>query len=542
MDVYGKFISLPEWKVIIDERLANPGQEPLYNLKPDARDITYDAIFIGGGASGRFGTAMLTALGGRGLVIDKWPFLGGSCPHEACVPHHVFSEAARELDYAREFGGEFWYPEWDDKRASILEVRDMFMRERNMGHSIMNFQSKQQLGIEFILDARATVIDKNTVEVRAHRPSERGTSERGSEADVTVERFRCKNLVLCVGARPIAPQIPGIGLRGVFDWSSILDDLDYEPNRCVVIGGGKTALEYGSFFQATGCPTTYLTRSPLMRTKGLAHVDEDIRLYVKRMIEHRGSTVVEGAEPLEILGEAEGKVTGVRYRTADGAEVTVDADFVFLGTGETAESHQFDVLGLDLDDKRRVVVDKHMRTSVEGVWAAGDLIDGPMEMFKARKAGVCAARNIMGQSDYTFGYSDYPDFMHTTYEVTWTGLSEEEARATYKNVMVIQMPPKGVDPKDTGLPATDGSMFFAFLRPGLNGIIKSVIDADSRKIVGLHTVGFGNKNSFQYLDYLLKRPEGFTIDQMAEVNELFLNDGFPQLHRLRAGQKNLTDL
>jgi dihydrolipoamide dehydrogenase len=176
------------------------------------------------------------------------------------------------------------------------------------------------------------------------------------------------------------------------------------------------------------------------------------------------------------------------------------------------------------------------------VWAAGDLIDGPMEMFKARKAGVCAARNIMGQTDYIFDYSDYPDFMHTTYEVTWTGLSEDEARAKYKNVMVIQMPPKGVDPKDTGLPATDGSMFFAFLRPGLNGIIKSVIDADSRKIVGLHTVGFGNKNSFQYLDYLLKRPEGFTIDQMAEVNELFLNDGFPQLHRLRAGQKNLTDL
>jgi dihydrolipoamide dehydrogenase len=523
MDVYGKPITLPEWKVIIDERLDNPGQEPIYNVKPDAREITYDAIFIGGGASGRFGTAMLTALGGRALVIDKWPFLGGSCPHEACVPHHVFSEAARELDYAREFEGEFWYPKWDDNKASILEIRDMFMQNRNMGHSIMNFQSKEQLGIEFILDGWAKVIDKNTVEVNG-------------------ETFRCHNLVLCVGARPVPPQIPGIDTRGVFDWSSILDDLDYEPNRCVVIGGGKTALEYGSFFQATGCPVTYLTRSPLMKTKGLQHVDEDIRLYVKKMIEHRGSVVVEGAEPLEILGESEGKVTGVRYRDADGVEHTIDADFVFLGTGETAESHQFEVLGLDLDDKGRIVVDKHMRTSEPGVWAAGDLIDGPMEMFKARKAGVCAARNIMGQTDYTFDYSDYPDFMHTTYEVTWTGLSEEEARAKYKHVMVIQMPPKGIDPKDTGLPATDGSMFFAFLRPGLNGIIKSVIDAESRKIVGLHTVGFGNKNSFQYLDYLLKRPEGFTIDQMAEVNELFLNDGFPQLHRLRAGQKNLTDL
>jgi 2-oxopropyl-CoM reductase (carboxylating) len=521
VDVFGKFISLPEWKVLIDERLENPGQEPIYNVRPDSLECEYDAIFVGGGASGRFGAAMLTALGGRALLVDKWPFLGGSCPHEACVPHHVFSEAARELDYAREFAGEFWYPEWDANKASIIEIRDMFMKNRNMGHSIMNFQSKEQLGIEFILDAWATVIDKNTVEIAGRN-------------------YKARNLVLCVGARPTPPEIAGVELRGVHDWSSILDDLDYEPNRCVVIGGGKTAVEYGSFFQATGCPVTYLTRSPILGTQSLHHVDEDIRLYVKKMLEHRGSVVVEGADPVEIYGD--GKVEGVRYRDADGAEHSIDCDFVFLGTGETALSNQFDVLGLELDDKGRIVVDLHMRTSVDGVYAAGDLVDGPMEMFKARKAGVCAARNIMGETDYTFDYSDYPDFLHTTYEVTWTGLSEAEARAKYKNVMVIQMPPKGVAPQDTGLPATDGSMFFAFMRPGLNGIIKSVIDADSRKIVGLHTVGFGNKNSFQYLDYLIKRPEGFSIDQMAEVNELFLNDGFPQLHRLRAGQKQLKDL
>jgi dihydrolipoamide dehydrogenase len=529
MDVYGKFIPLAEWKVLIDDHLekteAGEVQEPFYNVKPDAREVVYDAIFIGGGASGRFGTAALTARGGRALVIDKWPFLGGSCPHEACVPHHIFSEAARELDYAREFSGEYWYPEWDSTKASILEVRDMFMNNRNTGHAIMNFQSKEQLGMEFILGAWANVQPK---------------TKDYFEVEANGEIFKAHNLVLCVGARPIPPAIPGIDKYGVFDWSSILDHLDYEPNRCVVIGGGKTALEYGSFFQATGCHTTYLSRSPLMGTKGLHHVDADIQDFVKRMILHRGSTVHEGVEPIEFLGED--KVTGVKYRDADGNEHVVETDFVFLGLGETALSHQFDVLGLELNDKKQIKVDKKMRTSVPGVYAAGDLIDGPMEMFKARKAGVCAARQIMGETDYEFDYSEFPDFLHTTYEVAWTGLSEKEAREQYENVMVIQMPPKGVAPEDCGLPATDGSMFFAFTRPGLNGIIKSIIDADSRKIVGMHSVGFGNKNSFQYLDVLIKQEGGFTIDQMAEVNELFLNDGFPQLHRLRAGQKQLKDL
>ena len=91
-----------------------------------------------------------------------------------------------------------------------------------------------------------------------------------------------------------------------------------------------------------------------------------------------------------------------------------------------------------------------MRTSVPGVYAAGDLVGPPMEMFKARKCGVGAARNIMGE-DYEFDYTEYPDFLHTTYEVTWCGLSEAEARARYSNVIKIQMPPD--DGPDTELPA-----------------------------------------------------------------------------------------
>src|ERR1700753_1502341 len=104
----------------------------------------------------------------------------------------------------------------------------------------------------------------------------------------------------------------------------------------------------------------------------------------------------------------------------------------------------------------------------------------------------------MGETDYTFDYSDYPDFLHTTYEVAWTGLSEPEGREKYDNAMLIWMPPTCVAPEQCGLPATDGSMFFSFTRPGLNGIIKSVIDADSRKIVGMHSVRFCNKNLVQY--------------------------------------------
>ena len=437
------------------------------------------------------------------------------------MPHHLFSECARELDLARHMQGRLWYPPFDDKRASILEIVELFRAGRGYPHAIMNWQSKEQLDMEFILNARATIIDAHTVEVAG-------------------QRFTARNLVLCTGAGTIFPEIPGIGLRGVFDFASLVEDLDYEPNRCVIIGGSKVALEYGSFFQATGCQVTILTRSPLMRTASLHHIDDGMRDYVIAMMRDRGIEIIEGAEPIEVLGN--GKVSGVTYQAADGQVRQIDTDFVFVGTGERPNLDMYAPLGLDIDERGFVVADARMRTSVPGVYATGDLLGPPMEMFKARKTGVGAARNIMGE-DYEFDFTEYPDFLHTTYEVTWCGLSEAEARERHPNVIKIQMPPDDADPETFALPAAEGSMIYAFTRPILSGWLKLVIDADSRKILGAHHVGFGAKDAFQYIDYLIRRPEGFTIDQMAELNELFLNpEHFIQLSRLRAGQASLVNL
>ncbi|MGH8972007.1 MAG: FAD-dependent oxidoreductase [Acidimicrobiia bacterium] len=507
---------------IVDDFLDNPRDEPIRNVAPRSVDgRPYDAIFIGGGAAGRFGGAFLKARGGRALIVDKWPFLGGSCPHEACVPHHVFSDCARELDLQRWFSGQLWFPEFDPKKVSILEIIDLFKSGRAGAHAIMNLQTKDQLGVEYILNAPAAVIDPHTVEVAG-------------------ERFTTRALVLGTGARTLVPDIPGIGMRGVFDFASILNDLDYEPSRCVIIGGSKVAIEYGSFFQAAGIQTTILTRSPLMTTQSLHHVDDDLRRYVVEGMELRGMEIIDGIEPLEVLGN--GKAAGVRFRTREGTEETRDCDFVFVATGERALSKPFvDALGVEVDERQNIKVDWTMRTSVPDVYAVGDLIGPPLEMFKARKTGCVAARNIMGEH-WEWDYTEYPDFLHSTYEITWCGLSEAEARARYKNVIKIQMPPDGLSHEDCGLPAGDASMLYACRYPALSGFCKMVIDGDSRKLLGAHYVGFGVKNAFQYLDHLIRRPEGITIDEMGELNELFLNELFIQLCRLRAGAKVLTDL
>ncbi|RNM12205.1 FAD-dependent oxidoreductase [Nocardioides pocheonensis] len=511
-------LGIAEWRDLIRRVEIGEVREPLVNID-DSDAAPWDAIFVGGGAAGRFGAAYLKAMGGRPLVVDRWPFLGGSCPHQACVPHHLFSEAARELDYMRWNSGTLWFPKFDDSTASILDLISLFRSGRAAAHAFMNWQTKEQLGVEYVLNAEATVIDCHTVNV----------------ADGS---YTARNLVLATGAQTAHPRIPGIRKRGVFDFASLIEDLDYEPTKCVIVGGSKVAMEYGSFFQATGCQTTILSRSPLMRGTSLHHVDEDLRIFVVSGMRARGLTVHEDSATLEILGDEH--VEGVRARLADGAEIVLDTDFVLLATGELpATAELVRTLGIELDEHGFVEVDTQMRTSVAGVYAVGDLIGSPLEMFKARKCGMTAARNIMGEP-YTLDLSQYPDFLHTTYEVTWVGLTEQEAREKYGEIIVIQMPPNGLD-QPIPLPLAEGSMLYAFTRPEITGYQKAVFDARSRRLVGAHHVGFGAKDAFQYLDHLIKR--GITIDELGEMNELFLNpEHFIQLSRLRAGQHALHDL
>src|SRR2546423_9910006 len=109
----GAPLTVGEWALLIDDIIAHPqdNTEGLWNVATPGEDgREYDAIFVGGGAAGRFGSAFLRARGGRQLTIDAWPFLGGAWPHQALRPHHLFSGCARQPGPARHTPGRVWDP------------------------------------------------------------------------------------------------------------------------------------------------------------------------------------------------------------------------------------------------------------------------------------------------------------------------------------------------------------------------------------------------------------------------------------------------
>jgi pyruvate/2-oxoglutarate dehydrogenase complex dihydrolipoamide dehydrogenase (E3) component len=518
VNIRNEHLSIGDWAARIDAILARPGDGPaLFNVAEDDKR-EYDAIFLGGGAGGRFGAAYLRAMGGRQLIIDSWPFLGGSCPHNACVPHHLFSECAAELMLQRTLSGRLWFQDLRGVTTSLKEIVDLFRTGRVGPHAIMNFQSKEQLDLEYVLNAPGTIIDNHTVEVAGRR-------------------FRAKNLVLGLGARPAPLPCPGANLKGVYSYVNLVEDLDYEPGAtCVVVGGGKTAVEYGCFFNATGRRTVMIVRDEILKIIP----DRQTRDYTVDRMREQGMEIWNESEVEAVLPDDNGRVRGVVFRTPEGRK-EIATDFVFTGIGEVPNSEMpAKILGIEIGKKNEVLVNDQLQTSVPNVYAIGDLIGGPYEMFKARKSGVYAARHIMGEP-INYRPREWPDFLHTHYEVSWLGMSEEEARAHYREVIIIKMPPDTPDGLDVALPASDRTMLYAFMIPRMSGYQKLIVDGDSRKVVGAHHVGYGAKDSFQYLYALYK--QGLTIDQLGDMDELFLNPThFIQLARLRAGNRRLRDL
>jgi dihydrolipoamide dehydrogenase len=511
---------MAQWRKLIDDAYRGQVTEPIMNVD-DSRGSHFDAIFVGGGSAGRFGAAVLRSLGGRPLVLERWPFLGGSCPHQACVPHHLFSEAAKELDQAQALAGRLWYGKFDPNAASILELVELFRSQRSGPHAHMNWQSAEQLGIESVVNAEATVVDASTVRAAGRT-------------------FTAGALVLCTGSRTAIPAIPGESLPGVFDYASFIEDLDYEPSKIVVIGGSKVAVEYASFYRATGTPTTIVSRGALLTTGGPGRMDDDLRRFVVGGMRARDVGLLEHSTVSRIVGAD--RVEAVEVTTPDGPR-RIEADFVLIATGEKPNVESFiDALPVARNADGFVTVNSRMQTSIPNVYAAGDLLGPPLEMFKSRRSGTTAARNIMG-TDSEFDYGDIPDFLHTTYEVTWAGLSERAARETFGNVVTIQVPPPDLAPGETPLPMAEGSMIYGFTLPERTGFQKCVVDARSRRVVGVHHAGYGAKDAFQYLHHLISRPGGLTIDELGDMNELYVSsDYFIGYARLRSSQAELTSM
>ena len=260
-----------------------------------------------------------------------------------------------------------------------------------------------------------------------------------------------------------------------FDGERIIDStgalaLKEIPKHLVVIGGGYIGLEMSSVYARLGSKVTVIealdTIVPMM--------DADLRKAMHKMLSKQGLEIQTGTK---VTGaQVKGKKVNVTAETKDGKEVTFDADYLLVSVGRKpfTEGLGLEEAGVRLDDKKRIVVDGNFQTNVPGIYAIGDVIDGPMLAHKASEEGVVCVELMKGHKP-VINYVAIPAVVYTWPEVASVGLSEDEVKD------------KGYDYKTAKFPFMANGR--AISMNDTEGFVKVVVDKSSDRILGAHIIG-----------------------------------------------------
>ncbi|GGA35850.1 dihydrolipoyl dehydrogenase [Pelagibacterium lentulum] len=416
---------------------------------------TFDLTIIGTGPGGYVCAVRAAQLGMKVAVVEKWPSFGGTCLNIGCIPSkallhasEMFEEAAHSLP---QLGVEVGAPK--------LNLTAM------MAHKDDTVASNTG-GIEYLFKKNKITAFRGTGSV-AGQGKVVVTAEDGSTTEIET-----KHIVIATGS--VSANLPGIEIdeeRIVTSTGAL--KLDKVPENLLVIGAGVIGLELGSVWARLGAKVTvveYLDRI-------LPGMDGEVAKQFQRMLAKQGfefklSTKVTGIEKTE-----SGLVAHVE--PADGGEawsIQTDIALVAIGRLPYTQGLGLEEAGVEIDKRGRIVTDGHYKTNIDGIYAIGDVIAGPMLAHKAEDEGIAIAEILAGQAGHV-NYGVIPGVVYTNPEVASVGQTEEEVKAA------------GIDYKTSKFPFTANGRAKAMLAS--QGFVKIIADKATDRVLGCHIVGKG---------------------------------------------------
>jgi dihydrolipoamide dehydrogenase len=403
---------------------------------------SFDVVVIGGGPGGYVAALRAAQLGAKTAVVER-DRVGGTCLVRGCIPTKALLQSAEVYTLAKA-GGQFGVI--SDK----IGVDWTAALERKTG-----VVDKLVKGVEGLLKAGGVTLVRGTASLAG----------KGA-VDVSGERLQAKDIVIATGSA--VARIPLKGAELTIDSDQILE-LKEIPGRLAVIGGGVVGMEFAAMFAALGTKVTVLEMLPQV----LPMVDADlVAVYTKHLAGLGGDVHINAK--VEQVAKRNG---GLQVRFSSGGEGgSVDADQVLLAVGRVpyTQGLEAEKAGVKLE-RGRVVVDEHLHTSADGIWAIGDVIGGIMLAHVASYEGVCAVENIVGHENRVPDYHAAPNCIYTDPEIAHVGLGEKEAKE------------KGIDVKVGRFPFTASAR--ALTLGQSEGFVKVVADAGSGRLLGAHIIG-----------------------------------------------------
>ncbi|WP_147652360.1 dihydrolipoyl dehydrogenase [Vulcaniibacterium gelatinicum] len=417
----------------------------------------FDVIVIGAGPAGYHAAIRAAQLGMKTACIDAAlgkdgkPALGGTCLRVGCIPSKALLDSSRQFWNLSHIFGEHGI----STQAASIDVPTMIARKDRI---VKQFTG----GIAQLFKANkvtpyygfGVLHPGNVVKVKQHD---------GSEVEL-----KGTNVILAAGSDSI--ELP----FARFDGKHIVDNvgaLDFEevPKRLGVIGAGVIGLELGSVWNRLGAQVTILEALPNF----LAAADAEVSKVAAREFKKQGLDIRLGAK----VSKAEVKKGEVHVTYADDkGEQTLVVDRLLVAVGRRAATRGLlaEDTGVRLDQRGFIEVDEHCHTGVDGVWAIGDCVRGPMLAHKGFEEGIAVAELIAGLPGHV-NLETIPWVIYTEPEIAWVGKTEEQLKA------------EGIPYKAGSFPFAAVGRAVAMAEPA--GFVKVLAHAETDRVLGMHLVG-----------------------------------------------------
>lgn len=401
----------------------------------------YDLFVIGAGSGGVRASRMASSFGAKVAVCEDL-YMGGTCVNVGCVPKKLYvyaSEYSRHFNESKGFGwstGEIafdWATLRDNKTEEISRLNGIY-------DGILSNAKVQ------VIKGRGRIVDQHTVEVDG-------------------KKYTTERILLAVGGWPFIPDFKG---REHVISSNEVFDLETFPNRLVVVGGGYIAVEFAGIFNGLGAEVTQLYRGDLF----LGGFDNEIRDFAAQEIAKKGVNLRFNTDVTSIEKQAD---KSLKVNLNDGSSIIADA--VLYATGRKP---QLDDLGManvniTLSEKGYIKVNDHFQTSEPSIYALGDATGGMELTPVALEEGMTLARALYNNQPYKIDYSNIATTVFCQPNIGTVGMTEEQARADYSNVVKYRSS-------------------FRAMKHTISGsdertLMKLLVDGDTDKILGVHMVG-----------------------------------------------------
>ena len=417
-----------------------------------------DLLVVGGGKAGK-SLAMLRAKAGDRVVMVERDKVGGTCINVACIPTKTLISAARVLREVQGSGAHgVTLPSRDGGAGALERARIDLAVLRARKEAVV---SGMVAAHEKMFPASGMDFVRGTARFVAPRTVEIALNDGGRR------RVRGARVLINTGTAPAVPPIEG--LADVPHWTSEdLLALPELPDSLVVLGGGVIGVEMASLMGLLGVPVTVVHAGAHI----LDREDDDVAAEVAAGLEALGVTILTGARAARVGAAPDGR--GVVVTTADGREAAGSHLLVALGRTPVTAGLGLEAAGVELTGRGFVRVDDHLRTTAEGIYAAGDVAGTP-QFTHASWNDFRVLRDILAGGEASTAGRLIPWAVFTTPELGHVGMTEAEARRAGHEVRVAKTPAAAV-PRAKTLGRTEG-------------FYKVIVDADTDEILGAAIIG-----------------------------------------------------